>query len=105
MAEAFGLPKGLEKKPGEAKTFYGVIAATMVIATAVIFTPVDPIRLLFWSAVINGVISVPIMAAMMVLARRHRQMGAYVANRWQLAFGWAATIAMAAAVVAMFVFR
>jgi Mn2+/Fe2+ NRAMP family transporter len=105
LAEAFGLPKGLEKKPAEAKTFYGVIAATMVIATAVIFTPVDPIRLLFWSAVINGVISVPIMAAMMVLARRHRQMGAYVANRWQLAFGWAATIAMAAAVVAMFVFR
>jgi Mn2+/Fe2+ NRAMP family transporter len=104
MAEAFGLPKGLEKKPTEAKTFYGVIVGAMVIATGVVFMPIDPIELLFWAAVINGVISVPIMGAMMVLARRHRQMGAYVANRWQLAFGWAATLAMALAVVAMFVF-
>ena len=104
MAEAFGLPKGLERKPAEAKTFYGVIVAAMVIATGVIFTPIDPIKLLFWAAVINGVISVPIMGAMMVLARRHRQMGAYVANRWQLTFGWAATGVMAAAVVAMFAF-
>ena len=104
MAEAFGLPKGLEKTPGEAKTFYGVIVAVMVIATGAIFLPVDPIKMLFWSAVINGVISVPIMGAMMVLARRHRQMGAYVANRWQLTFGWAATLVMALAVAAMFVF-
>ena len=104
MAEAFGLPKGLEKTPGEAKTFYGVIVAVMVIATGAIFMPVDPIKMLFWSAVINGVISVPIMGAMMVLARRHRQMGAYVANRWQLTFGWAATLVMALAVAAMFVF-
>jgi len=104
MAEAFGLPKGLEKTPAEARTFYGVIAASMVIAIGVVFLPIDPIKMLFWSAVINGVISVPIMGAMMVLARRHRQMGAYVANRWQLTFGWAATGVMATAVVAMFAF-
>jgi NRAMP (natural resistance-associated macrophage protein)-like metal ion transporter len=104
MAEAFGLPKGLEKKPTEAKTFYGVIVAAMVIATGVVFMPIDPIKLLFWSAVINGAISVPIMGVMMVLAHRHRQMGAYVANRWQLIFGWAATLAMALAVVTMFLF-
>jgi NRAMP (natural resistance-associated macrophage protein)-like metal ion transporter len=104
MAEAFGLPKGLEKKPSEARTFYGVIAAAMVIATGAIFMPVDPIRMLFWSAVINGVISVPIMGAMMILARRHRQMGSYVAAAWQRVLGWAATLAMGAAVVAMFVF-
>lgn len=105
MAEAFGLPKGLEKKPAEAKTFYGVIVAVMAISTAVVFLPIDPIKMLFWSAVINGVISVPIMGAMMVLARRHRQMGAYVANPWQGFFGWAATLAMALAVTAMFAFR
>jgi Mn2+/Fe2+ NRAMP family transporter len=99
------LPKGLEKKPAEAKTFYGVIVAVMVIATGAIFLPIDPIKMLFWSAVINGVISVPIMGAMMVLARRHRQMGAYVANRWQRLFGWAATLAMALAVTAMFALR
>ena len=105
MAEAFGLPKGLEKKPAEAKTFYGVIVAVMAISTAVVFLPIDPIKMLFWSAVINGVISVPIMGAMMVLARRHRQMGAYVVNPWQGFFGWAATLAMALAVTAMFAFR
>jgi len=102
VAEAFGLPKGLEKKPGEAKTFYGVILAAMLIALASIWMPVDPIKMLFWSAVINGVASVPILAAMMVVARSHHQMGTYVANPWQRIFGWAATGVMAAAVVAMF---
>ncbi|HEY7808291.1 MAG TPA: divalent metal cation transporter [Croceibacterium sp.] len=104
MAEAFGLPKGLEKQPAEAKTFYGVIVAAMVIATGAIFMPLDPIKMLFWTAVINGVISVPIMAAMMILARRHRQMGIYVADAWQGILGWAATLAMGLAVAAMFVF-
>lgn len=105
VSEAFGLPKGLEKTPAQAKTFYGVIIASVVIATGVVFMPLDPIKMLFWSAVINGVISVPILAAMMILARRRAQMGAYVANAWQLAFGWAATAVMAAAAIAMFVFR
>ncbi len=102
VSEAFGLPKGLEKKPHQAKAFYGVIIAATVIAVAVVFSPISPIKMLFWSAVINGVVAVPILGAMMVLAHRHRQMGAYVANPWQRIFGWAATAAMAAAVVAMF---
>jgi Mn2+/Fe2+ NRAMP family transporter len=103
VAEAFALPKGLEKTPRQAKAFYGVIIAVMLIATGSIWLPVDPIRMLFWSAVINGVASVPIMAAMMILARRHRQMGVYVATPWQWILGWAATLVMAAAVVSMFV--
>ncbi len=102
VAEAFGLPKGLEKKPGEARTFYGVIVAAMVIAVGSIFLPVDPIKMLFWSAVINGTVSVPILGAMMLLARNRHQMGAYVANPWQRVFGWGATGVMAAAVVGMF---
>lgn len=101
--ETGGWAKGLEKKPGEAKAFYAVIVAGMVLALGVLFSPIDPIKLLFWSAVINGIISVPILGAMMVLANRHRQMGAFVATRWQRIFGWAATVVMAAAVVAMFV--
>jgi Mn2+/Fe2+ NRAMP family transporter len=102
VAEAFGFPKGLEKKPAKAKAFYGVIMAAMVIAVGSIWLPIDPVKLLFWSAVINGVVSVPILAAMMVLARRHRQMGVYVARPWQRNFGWAATFVMAVVVVAMF---
>jgi NRAMP (natural resistance-associated macrophage protein)-like metal ion transporter len=102
MAEAFGLPKVLEKKPGEARTFYGVIAAAMVIAVGSMFVPLDPIKMLFWSAVINGAVSVPILAAMMLLGRSRQQMGAYIANPWQRIFGWGATGAMAVAVVTMF---
>ena len=102
VAEAFGLPKGLEKKPGEAKTFYGVIVAAMIIALASIWLPIDPIKMLFWSAVINGVVSVPILAAMMVVSRSHHQMGIYVANPWQRILGWAAAGVMAVAVIAMF---
>ena len=75
----------------------------MVIALGVLFSPLDPIKMLFWSAVINGVIAVPIMGAMMVVARRHRQMGVFVATPWQRILGWAATAAMAAAVIGMFV--
>jgi NRAMP (natural resistance-associated macrophage protein)-like metal ion transporter len=102
VCETGGFPKGLEKKPGEAKAFYTVILAGMVIALAVLFSPIDPIKMLFWSAVVNGIISVPILGAMMVVARRHRLMGVFVATRWQLILGWAATIVMALAVLAMF---
>ena len=101
--ESGGWSKGLEKKPGEARAFYGVIVAAMVIALGVLFSPIDPIRMLFWSAVINGIIAVPIMGAMMVVARRHRQMGVFVATPWQRILGWAATLVMALAVTAMFV--
>ncbi|MBN8829974.1 MAG: divalent metal cation transporter [Sphingomonadales bacterium] len=103
LAEAFGLPKGLEKKPGEAKAFYGVIVAAMVVAVASIWMPLDPIKMLFWTAVINGVVAIPILAAMMLLARNHHQMGRYVANRWQTTLGWAATAVMSLTVVGMFV--
>ena len=103
LAEAFGLPHGLEKEPRQAKAFYGVIGAAMVIAVGSIWLPIDPIKMLFWTAVINGIVSVPILAAMMLLARNHHQMGRYVANRWQLVFGWAATAVMAVAVALMFV--
>jgi NRAMP (natural resistance-associated macrophage protein)-like metal ion transporter len=101
-ADTADWPKGLEKKPGEAKAFYGVIVAGMLIALGVLFSPIDPIKMLFWSAVINGIIAVPIMAAMMLVARKHRQMGVFVATPWQRILGWAATIVMAVAVAAMF---
>ena len=66
------------------------------------FTPADPVKELFWSAVINGVIAVPIMAAMMVVASRRQEMGAFVATPGQKLGGWVATAVMAAAAVAMF---
>jgi NRAMP (natural resistance-associated macrophage protein)-like metal ion transporter len=101
LAEIFGWKTGLENPPSQARGFYGVIIAAMVLALAVVFSPLDPIKALFWSAVLNGVISVPIMAAMMVVGSRRHEMGRYVATTAQVVFGWAATCAMALAVVAM----
>ena len=62
-----------------------------------------PIKALVWSAVLNGVIVVPIMVAMMIVASRPKIMGAFVASPWQVVLGWAATAVMAAAAIAMFV--
>ncbi len=102
IAEARGWPEGLERKAYEARGFYGVIAAAMILGVALGFSPIDPIKALYWSAVVNGVISVPIMAAMMVVATSRRRMGAFVATPGQRLFGWAATVIMAIAVTAMF---
>jgi Mn2+/Fe2+ NRAMP family transporter len=102
VGETLGWQTGLEHWPWEARGFYAVIATGIVAGLAVVFSPLDPIRALFWSAVVNGLISVPIMAAMMVVAMRRHEMGRYVATPSQLLFGWAATGAMAVAVIAMF---
>lgn len=66
------------------------------------FTPIDPIRALYWSAVINGVISVPIMVVMMLMGGRTDVMGHFVITRRLKWIGWAATLAMTVAVIAMF---
>jgi len=101
VAETFGWKSGLENQPWQARGFYAVIIAGMVIALGAVFSPLDPIKALFWSAVVNGVISVPIMAAMMVVVSRRKQMGVFVATHAQKLFGWAATVVMAIAVIAM----
>jgi NRAMP (natural resistance-associated macrophage protein)-like metal ion transporter len=103
IGETRGWKTGLEHWPWEAAGFYAVIAGGMLLGLGVVFSPLDPIKALFWSAVINGVISVPIMAAMMVVASRRHEMGDFVATRGQVVFGWVATGAMALAVAAMFV--
>jgi Mn2+/Fe2+ NRAMP family transporter len=100
--EVFGWQTGLEKKLNEARGFYAVIAAGIILGIAVDLSPLDPIKALFWSAVVNGVIVVPIMIALMIVGSNRKQMGAYVATRGQRIFGWFATGMMAIAAVAMF---
>jgi NRAMP (natural resistance-associated macrophage protein)-like metal ion transporter len=103
VSEALRLPVGLALKPREAIGFYSIIAAATLIGVALVFTPIDAIKALYWSAVINGVIAVPIMAVMMVLAAQPRIMGRLtISPRLQL-LGWLATLVMGAAVVAMFI--
>jgi NRAMP (natural resistance-associated macrophage protein)-like metal ion transporter len=101
--EARGWHIGLERPLNEARPFYIVIALAIMLGVAVDFTPLDPIKALIWSAVLNGVIVVPIMAVMMIVASRRKIMGDFIAARWQVVLGWAATAIMAAAAIAMFV--
>jgi NRAMP (natural resistance-associated macrophage protein)-like metal ion transporter len=103
VAEANEWPIGHGLQPTEAKGFYSIITLATVLGVALGFTPIDPIKALFWSAVLNGVIAVPIMVVMMRMAVRSDIMGAFVITRRLRRLGWLATGAMAIAVVAMFV--
>ena len=102
VGEVFDWPVGLARKPMLAKAFYGTIAGATLIGGLLNFTPLDPIKALFWSAVINGVVAVPVMAAIMVMAARPAVMGQFAIGRKLKIFGWLATAAMAAAAVGMF---
>jgi Mn2+/Fe2+ NRAMP family transporter len=102
VGEVRGWRTGLEWTPREAGPFYAVLGGAVLLGVGIGFTPLDPIKALIWSAVLNGVITVPIMAAMLVVASRPARMGAYVATLGQRVLGWAATAVMAAAAVAMF---
>jgi NRAMP (natural resistance-associated macrophage protein)-like metal ion transporter len=103
VGEARGWHIGLERPLNEARPFYVVIALAILVGVGLGFTPLDPIKALLWSAVANGVIVVPIMVAMMIMASRRSLMGRFTASRWQVVLGWAATAVMMAAAVAMFV--
>jgi len=101
VAEAFGWKATLEAKFPEAVGFYTIISAATVIGFAIGFTPLDPIRLLVWSAVINGSVAVPIMAMMMLIVTNEAAMGRYHARPWLAISGWAATGLMGLTVIAM----
>jgi NRAMP (natural resistance-associated macrophage protein)-like metal ion transporter len=102
VGEARGWHIGLERPLNQARHFYLVIALAIILGVGVGYSPLDPIKALVWSAVVNGVIVVPIMAAMMIMAGRRKLMGDFTASRWQVVLGWLATAIMAAAVIAMF---
>ncbi|MGO4833712.1 NRAMP family divalent metal transporter, partial [Rhizobiaceae sp. 2RAB30] len=101
IGEAGHWPVGLSRKPREAKAFYFTVVLATVIGMGLNFTPIEPMRALFWSAVINGVVAVPIMAILMVLASNATVMKQFVIGRALKVLGWIATATMAAAVVGM----
>lgn len=103
VGEVRGWRTGLERAPRDAMPFYAVLGVAILLGVGIDFTPLDPIKALFWSAVLNGIITVPVMAAMLVVASRPARMGAFVATLGQRVLGWTATAVMAAAAVAMFV--
>jgi NRAMP (natural resistance-associated macrophage protein)-like metal ion transporter len=103
VAEVFGWKEGLEYQPRQAAGFYAIIVAATIMGVLIDWSPLDPIRALFWSAVLNGLAAVPLMMAMMIVVSRHQVMGRFTASRSLLLFGWAATLVMAAAAAAMLV--
>jgi Mn2+/Fe2+ NRAMP family transporter len=102
IAGTFRWRNSLELPPSKAKGFYSIIAVSTLIGIGIGFLPIDPIKALFWSAVINGVISIPIMVVMMLMAGDSKVMGKFVISSWIKWLGWAAAVVMAVAVAAMF---
>ena len=101
VAEVLNWKAGLDPHYTEAKGFYSVLVAATVIGTLMDFTNLDPIRALVWSAVVNGVIAVPIMVVMMLLGSNRAVLGDAVLTPRHRLLGWAAVGVMAVAVVAM----
>jgi len=101
VGETMQWKSSLESKPGRARRFYAVIAVATLAGTAMNFIHVNPIKALFWTAVINGVIAVPMLAAVMLVAARHRAMGRFAISGGLRAMGWLTTAVMAACVAGM----
>src|SRR5208283_3676798 len=101
--EAFRWPTGLDRAPKEAKAFYATIAAATAAGVILNFSSIDPIRALFWSAVVNGVVAVPIMAIMMMMAANPKVMGQFTIGRTLKVLGWLSTAALALAAAGMIV--
>ena len=103
LAETFGWKYGLDAKPREAKQFYAVIAVSTLVGVLIDFIGINPIRALFWTAVINGVLSPPLLVLIMLVSGNRRIMGDRVNGRFTTIVGWLATAVMFAAAVGMFI--
>jgi len=103
VGEACRWPVGLSRKPKDAAAFYGVLTLSTVVGILIMLAGFDPIKALYWSAVINGVVAVPVMVVMMLITARESIMGKFVIRGVLRALGWAATAAMALCVLGMVV--
>jgi len=101
VGESRGWKIGLDNMPWQAKGFYTVIGAAILLGLGIDYSGIDPIKALYWSAVLNGVIAVPMMAAMMIVAGHRGKMGAFRVGPVLGGLGWLSTAVMAAATIAM----
>jgi Mn2+/Fe2+ NRAMP family transporter len=101
MAEAFGWKSGLARKAADARGFYGVIVVSVLAGLAIQYSPISPMKALFWSAVINGVAAVPLMVVVILLASSRTVMGSYASGRPGVVLAWVATILMGGAAIGM----
>ena len=103
VAESFRWPIGLGLPLAQARGFYAILSISTILGVVIDLAGIDSIKALLWAAILNGVVSVPIMVVMMLLAARPAVMGTFVIRRRLKILGWLATAVMAAAVVTMFV--
>jgi len=94
-------PVGLARQPKQARAFYAALAAATIVGVLINVMPIDPIKALYWSAVINGIVAVPVMAAAMHISGHPRIMGRFAVKGWLRALGWAATAMMGLCVAGM----
>jgi Mn2+/Fe2+ NRAMP family transporter len=103
LCEAMGWQWGLERKATDARGFYGVISISVLASLVIQYSPISPMKALFWSAVINGVVAVPLMVVIILLVSKKSVMGKYTTSRPILILAWIATAVMAAAAIRMFI--
>ncbi len=94
---------GLEHGPGEAKTFHGTVTAATVLGALINLSPIDPMNALYCSAILNDIVSVPLMVMIMSMCTAPRIMGDLAASRGLEAVGWTATAVMLAGPIGMLV--
>jgi Mn2+/Fe2+ NRAMP family transporter len=101
IGEAWRAPVGLTRQPREAVTFYATLAVATLVGIGLNFTALSPIKALYWSAVINGVVALPIMVILMMMTARPNVMGEFTIRGWLRGLGWVSTGAMALCVIGM----
>jgi NRAMP (natural resistance-associated macrophage protein)-like metal ion transporter len=97
LSEAMGWSWGLERKATDARGFYGVLAVSVLAGLGIQYLPINPMKALFWSAVINGIVAVPLMVVIILLVSNRSVMGSFTASRPIVILGWIATAIMGAA--------
>jgi NRAMP (natural resistance-associated macrophage protein)-like metal ion transporter len=103
LAEAMGWASGLERKATDARGFYGVIAVSVLAGLVIQYLPISPMKALFWSAIINGIVAVPLMVVIILLVSKKSVMGKFTASRPIIILGWITTAVMGLAAVRMLI--
>jgi len=103
LSEVFGWRSSLEDSAAQAGKFYSIIALSVLLALAIQYSPISPMKALFWSAVINGIVAVPLMVAILILSSRSSVMGSHTASLSMKMFGWGATGFMGLAAMYLFI--
>jgi Mn2+/Fe2+ NRAMP family transporter len=102
-AEAFQWHSSLEAKVHRAPKFYLFLALVMAVATVMVFLPIEPFKLLYWAAVLNGVAATPVMVMLQLMSRRKAVMGPFPSSRLLHGTAWVATLCMCASTLLFFV--